>query len=477
MFNLPGNLTVRSTPIGVTANNCSTLIRHEILEGNTQPISNIVWSDYVNFGFYSPPQLATAYGMPVSDGAGVKIGIIAPQGGGFLQSDLNSSYAQLIKDGKIPAGTVTPTIKSVLIDGVTGQWANDPLGVNGENTLDIYCVATLVPKANIVMYFGNVGSDIFNAVKWDRTIRKAVDDGCDILTMSYALPAEPIYGIPDLESTMAYVESKGVAFCVSSGDYGAIEQWVASIPDGFPDTPVVQYPGSSANVIAVGGTSIFLNSNDTRLTESDDNRDYNFGVTWGGGGGVSEMYPAPDFQYGLQYTPVTSANLFLTGGTVGMNTASSSIIGTPQSLTYRGVPDVSLSMSGYVMYENGGLVGVGGTSASCPVLAAFLARFQALTGIRRSSTQWNKIFYSNPNAFYDILVGTNNDAVSYAGYSVGYAGTKEWDAVTGLGPLIGDQIYNILTRKARYPKINYGYRPTVGRVWPRGPRPLKKVLT
>jgi kumamolisin len=188
-----------------------------------------------------------------------------------------------------------------------------------------------------------------------------------------------------------------------------------------------------------------LNGDNSRLSESDDNRDPSFGSNWGGGGGVSTVFSLPDWQAGLHYTPII-------GG----------IIGSPTELSMRGLPDISAPMNSYAVYFNNGLYGFGGTSLASPVMAGILARYQQLTGVQRSSTEYNTLFYSNPNAFYDITVGTNNTQIND-----GYAGTSGWDPVTGLGPLIGSSIYNLIHTGSTFPKLNRGFRPTNGVTYPR----------
>ena len=54
------------------------------------------------------PKIATAYNVPDSTGAGVKVGIIS-LGGGFSQADLDKSMSDL--------GLTAPTVTFVLFDG------------------------------------------------------------------------------------------------------------------------------------------------------------------------------------------------------------------------------------------------------------------------------------------------------------------------------------------------------------------------
>jgi kumamolisin len=375
------------------------------------------------YGTMTPPQIAKAYNIPASTGKGVKIGILS-FGGGFYQSDLNSSFADLRTNGLIPSSTVTPTIKQVLLDGQSGSVSGD-YNSSGENAVDIFCIATTVPEADITIYIGGSWATIFN---------RAIADGCHIISVSWATTE----GFGDfLSTTLNNAETNKIAICVASGDWGS------SFP-GYGSLQVC-YPSSSPKVISIGGTHLYLNANNTRLTETDDNRDPSFGSTWGGGGGISTIFSKPTWQNGLNYTPITN-------GTTG----------SPTALNARGIPDISGPMNVYSLYFNGSQAGFGGTSLSAPFIAGVLARYQQLTGIRRSSVEYNTLFYSNPNAFFDITVGTNNTQITS-----GYAGTTAWDPVTGLGPPIGTTLYSPVRPTSTFPKQNYGFRPASGNTYPR----------
>src|SRR5205823_6642705 len=114
-----------------------------------------------------------------------------------------------------------------------------------------------------------------------------------------------------------------VTFTASSGDSGAGVEW----------------PAASPYVVAVGGTSLYLDGSNNRGSES----------AWSGsGGGISSYYSQPSFQTGWQ----TSTKL--------------------------GVPDVSYDAdpnTGVEVYDsvNGGWFVVGGTSAGAPQWAALVA--------------------------------------------------------------------------------------------------------
>jgi subtilase family serine protease len=408
--------------------------------------ANIFWKDLADpasgarldslegNGQLSGPTIAKAYGIPPATGLGVKIGIFS-FGGGFLQSDLDKSFADLQQDGVLSRQHTPPQIKKVLMQEQDGIFDPGNPDASRENTLDIFCVATMVPEASITIYIGGSFSPM---------LAQAIVDGIHIITISWAT-FESRYS-PEDEWFEKAAAAK-ITVLASSGDWGSTITRTNTALN-------LCYPAIHPDVIAVGGTKLILDANNNRLSESDDNRDPNFPSGWGGGGGVSYVYSLPSWQSGLYYTKITNG-----------------VIGSPTALTMRGSPDFSAPMNVYYLYFNGQPAGVGGTSCSAPIMAGILARYQQLTGIRRSSADWNKIAYGNPSAFYDITVGTNNTVISS-----GYAGTTGWDPVTGLGPPIGTALYKLVHTGGVFPKQNHGFRPPAGSVYPRIPSSRARTL-
>jgi len=95
-------------------------------------------------------KIATAYNIPASTGVGVKVGIISLDGG-FSQTDLNKSMADL--------GLTTGNVTFISVDGGTNNYTGSAVDI--ENTLDLVCVAGMVPAANIVLYRGNLSSTVY----------------------------------------------------------------------------------------------------------------------------------------------------------------------------------------------------------------------------------------------------------------------------------------------------------------------------
>ena len=377
-------------------------------------------------GKLTPPQIATAYNIPPGDGANVKVAIIS-LGGGWKQSDLNLSMNDL--------GLVPPTINQVLVGNATGTFTGSVPDI--ENTLDIYCVAGMAPKANITIYIGGgtgftyatnptVAANINLTSNFSNVINRALEDNPDIITISWGGPEKINYNGTTfycgdyLAGPLATAAAKGTAVFVASGDYGS-----SAIDDlQFTGNIVcVDYPSSNANTISVGGTWLTLGAGNTRA--------YEYAVTQSGGG-VSSVTPRPNWQANSTYQTFNK---------------STNVTGPATVLSGKGVPDISAPFYNYSMYFNGNIVVANGTSASAPIMAGMIARFIGLQKGRRPRSL-NPIFYNNINAFstlnaantllnlIGIVTGNNADLLPD-----GYKVTDGWDAVVGLGPPNGQPIY------------------------------------
>jgi subtilase family serine protease len=139
---------------------------------------------------------------------------------------------------------------------------------------------------------------------------------------------------------------------------------------------------------------------------------------WASGGGASTIYAKPSWQAGT---------------------------GVPAD-GKRDVPDVSLTSAGhdgYLIYQEGGLYVVGGTSAASPSFAGVLAMVVQHAGARQGNA--NTTFYSlaskqragGASIFHDIIKG-NNSVPGQAGFNaaIGY------DQATGLGSVDGSALVN-----------------------------------
>jgi len=198
--------------------------------------------------------------------------------------------------------------------------------------------------------------------------------------------------------------ARGLSVLVASGDQGA---WGREEQDGNVFHP--DFPASSPFITAVGGTD-FL----TASTIGDEK-------AWQyGGGGFSNTFDIPSWQADAVAQYQSQRGL------------------PPSALwnsTGRGYPDVSAlagTQNGYCVSYNGdgSFAAVGGTSASCPVVAGIIS---ILNNIRLSEGKaplgfLNPWLYQNADAFYDVTNGNNQGDGNY-----GFPATSGWDAATGLG--------------------------------------------
>jgi len=388
------------------------------------------------------PQIATAYNIPASNGANVKVGIIS-LGGGFSQSDLNMSMADL--------GLTTGNVTFVGVDGATNTYETNPANVAAymgtiENTLDLVCVAGMVPSANIVLYKGLNSGVYFNAnanaanslnsnSSFGNAIQRAVDDNCDVITISWGIYEQRTianvvsYCGNFLAAPLANAAAKNISVFVASGDYGSAATSNAII--GMS----VDYPASNPNVTGVGGTYLSLTGSNTRSSETVYNNSEPGLSNVGGSGGVSSITSLPTYQANLTY-----------------KTYPGNVVST---LTTRGVPDISAAMNAYGYWLGNTVSGASGTSASAPIMAGMVARFISLNGGRRPIQPLNKLFYNNLNSFYDITTGNNASLLP-----TGYASTVGWDAVTGWGSQANaTQTYQSVSSGGVKVKTDSGWTP------------------
>ena len=101
----------------------------------------------------------------------------------------------------------------------------------------------------------------------------------------------------------------------------------------------------------------------------------------------------------------------------------------------RATPDVSTLGEGFQVYKDGKVTTVGGTSASSPTFAAMISLLNEAR-LKAGKPQMgflNPFLYANPDAFFDVVKGTNAYGRGPFTTPVGFACAPGWDAATGLG--------------------------------------------
>lgn len=309
------------------------------------------------------------YGRGIK-GNGTSIAIVDAYGDPQIGQDLHSFDSI--------AGLSAPTISIHYPDGVPtttdANWAV-------ETALDVEWAHAIAPAASIdiVVAFDATLPSIFDGINFVATQLPSET----VLSMSFGLsesqfPTTGPYTIAAHHQLFTTISSHGTSSFASSGDNGAS---VCCDPS---------YPASDPLVIAVGGTSLYLDGTDNYAGED----------TWSGSGaGSSTVFAKPSWQKGL---------------------------GDPS----RDIVDVSYDgdpATGFLVTEGGRQLQVGGTSAGSPQWAALTALASQATRTRYGSIA-GKLY--NLTSYHDVT--TLSDGFFSAGTG--------WDYPTGLGTPDANQL-------------------------------------
>jgi len=348
---------------------------------------------------YTPIQVAALYDFPTGvDGTGECIALIE-LGGGYSPTDLSNYWKQL----KL---TKTPTVSAVSVGNGSNNPTGDPNGPDAEVMLDIEVAGSIAPGVKIVAYFAeNTDAGFLNA------ITTAVHDSTNnpsVVSISWGGPESSWtqQAMTSMDEAFQSAAAMGVTVCVAVGDDGSTD----GVTDGLNH---VDFPASSPNVLACGGTELVASGNTITSETVWDELANDEGAT---GGGISDVFPLPSWQNGFGVPPSANAN-----HNVG-----------------RGVPDVAGDAdptTGYVTLVDGQSDVIGGTSAVAPLWAGLIALINQSIG--KPVGFMNPLLYPASKKAKDL-----NDITS--GNNGAYSAGPGWDACTGLGSPIGTQVATAL---------------------------------
>jgi hypothetical protein len=338
----------------------------------------------------SPQQITTAYGVNqvrfsggavTGDGSGQTIAIVTA----FNDPNIGSDLASFDSHYNI----TNPSSFSLNVANL-GATTTDA-GWALETSLDVEWAHAMAPGAKILLVeaASDNFSDLLNAVNYAKA-----QAGVSDVSMSWG--GSEFWGEANYDSTFTTPSGHtGVTFVAASGDSGA---W------GGPS-----YPAASPNVLAVGGTTLSLNSSNTITSETG----------WSGSTGGFSGYDmswwsyeaAPSYQ-----NPTLNAS--------GLNYG----IRTTPDVSFNADPNSGVSVFDSVSYSGqSGWFQLGGTSAAAPAWAGLVAiADQGLASAGRgvlANTQAQAALYDLPSSdFHDATSGSN-----------GYSASTGYDLVTGLG--------------------------------------------
>lgn len=342
------------------------------------------------YSFFTASEVAQIYGFPAPDtSVNIVMGVVSFGGGLFGNVDANG----VLTNGDVQAywtylGIPTNRHPRVIIRTIDGA-TNTPGADSGtaENTLDVETIGGACPSQNltIILYIcpNTLGGflSIFTYMYNTPVVVGGISYRPNIISCSWGL-AEVYYSSTlrnSINSIMSTITGAGISICTATGDFGANN-------NGPTPGYYVDFPSSSPNATAVGGTRLVCQNNiyDGATVET----------AWtSGGGGTSEVFAKPAYQ--------------------------SSVTGS-----FRCIPDiagVADPSTGVVFKVGGSFFVYGGTSVAAPLAAAFLAAINCRTFV-------NPLLYSAPfNCFHDVTVGNNGGMFAGVGY----------DKTTGLGSING----------------------------------------
>jgi subtilase family serine protease len=337
---------------------------------------------------YTPAQVRKAYGFDqvqfrrdgqtiAGDGAGQTIAIVTAFDHPTILEDLKTFDRQF--------GLPDPVFIKATPQGPPPAHARWAL----EAALDVEWAHAMAPAATILLVEARSNSyaDVLGAVDY-----AASQAGVAVVSMSFGSWEFP----GELTLDGHFEGHPGVAFVAAAGDSGA------------PPS----YPAAAPGVLAVGGTTLSLGTDDAWSGETG----------WGGsGGGISAFEPKPPYQSGV-----------------------------PQSATLRTNPDVAYDAdpsTGFAVYDSfpdsdgrAGWFQVGGTSAGAPQWSALIAiadQGRSLAGLGPLGSLADtpgKLYELQGTNFHDITDGNN-----------GHAAEPGYDLVTGLGsPITGRVVAGLI---------------------------------
>ncbi len=375
---------------------------------------------------YSPNQVAGIYAFPAgTDGTGQTIAVIE-LGGGFTTSDLDAYFGSL--------GIRVPSITAASVDGASNN-PGDTSAASIEVNLDIDVIGAAAPGAAQIVYFApNDGDQGFVDAISDATQATPAPIAISI-SWGQSEDSWTAQGMQAMNQAMSDAAALGITVCAAAGDGGS--------SDGVSDGQVhVDFPASSPYALGCGGTKLIADPATGAVSSE---------VVWNelasdegaGGGGVSDQFPQPSWQFDAGVPARASAQPAAaggwggssggsggSGGSSGGSGGSGGSSGDSSGAGWRGVPDVAGNadpVTGYQVYYGGQARVVGGTSAVAPLWSALIARLAQATGIRFGLLQPLVYAGVSPGTdvadFRDITIGNNG------AYSAG----PGWDACSGLG--------------------------------------------
>jgi IPT/TIG domain len=277
-----------------------------------------------------------------------------------------------------------------------GEWAS-------EISIDVQMAHAICQNCHVLL----VEADNEEFADLGAAVDAAVNAGATEISNSYGGPEEPAFASVFSEYNTAYYDHPGVVVTASSGDCGYLNEAC------HREAATANFPASSPDVVAVGGTS---------LTDA--------GETWSstvwedGGSGCSQIFTAPLWQSG-------AGDFSATGCGERRSVADVAAIGDPNTGVdvYDSTPEGGYP-AGWGVW--------GGTSVASPIVAAEFALAGGSHGVPyAAATLYSHL--GEGDALYDVVSGSNGTCAGATACqaAVGY------DGPSGVGSPIGLDAFSI----------------------------------
>jgi subtilase family serine protease len=320
----------------------------------------------------NPADLESAYALPsLTAGVGQTVGIVDAFDSPSAESDLAVYRAEF---GLPPCTTANGCFRKVDENGGS-SYPKPNAGWGFEIAIDLDMVSAICPNCHILLVEGTTN----NIVDLGVAENTAASLGVNEISNSWGSNDQS----KDATLDSLYFTHPGIAITVASGDSGYH----------------TFYPASSANVTAVGGTSLTPANNPRGWTET----------AWSfAGSGCTSYEPQPAWQTANSAIPAVCAN---------RTVADVAAVADPHT-----GPSVYDTLS-----QRGWLLG-GGTSAASPIIASVYALAGNAASTVAGSYPYSHTTTHNKTNLNDVTSGSNGNCGT--ALCIAQAG---WDGPTGLG--------------------------------------------
>ncbi len=407
-------------------------------------------------GPYWFDDLKQAYDYPAyskkTDGTGVSAAVL--MGDLLYPGDVAAAFNHELFSSI--SGVPVPTVTTVTIDG--GGVVGGPNTF--EASLDVQQILGGAPGAQVTLVSIPELTDDYVMDGYSYIIDQNTFDlvnssfgECELeYTAAFNEGTDYTYILQQYHELFAQGNAQGITFVASTGDQGAL---ACPSPDyGFPGATNASFgvgvnsPADDPDVTAVGGGNLITtykaaSLNSTYVRESafaDPEIPYDiFGVgqlvsggVWGAGGGVSQIFKKPLYQFLANTGSATHRTLPDVGMLVG---------GCPADISASCGPDDSAATLAYGVNYGGGFFGVIGTSISSPEFVGALALFEQQLGTHHRQGNVNYYLYTL-GALQTLAGGVNAPAAlqfyhrhipGFNGYYNGGKPSYDYDYIYGQG--------------------------------------------